>query len=100
LIPEIFAATYRALGERMEDYLDLRRIDPTYRFHFGDGTHLALTADLKAMQEQLEAIEPSSFGEMLRYMVEGQRHYSLAVEDLAGRNFYSFSIISIQKMLV
>ena len=74
----------------MEDYLDLRRIDPTYRFHFGDGTHLALTADLKAMQEQLEAIEPSSFGEMLRYMVEGQRHYSLAVEDLAGRNFYGF----------
>jgi phytoene desaturase len=90
LIPEIFARTYEALGARMEDQLDLRRIDPTYRFHFEDGTYLDLTKDLNAMREQLEAIEPGSFGAMLRYMVEGQRHYHLAVEDLAGRNFYNF----------
>jgi phytoene desaturase len=90
LIPEIFTAAYAALGEKMEDHLDLQRIDPTYRFHFDDGAHLALTANLKAMKEQLEAIEDGSFGEMLRYMVEGQRHYNLAVEDLAGRNFYNF----------
>jgi phytoene desaturase len=91
LIPEIYADTYAALGERMEDHLDLRRIDPTYQFHFDDGRHLALTADLKEMQRQLEAIEPGSFAGLLRYMVEGQRHYNLAVDDLAGRNFYKFS---------
>src|SRR5438034_1617649 len=31
LMPEVFAETYSALGERMEDHLDLHRIDPTYR---------------------------------------------------------------------
>ena len=31
LMPPTFAATYAALGERMEDHLDLVRIDPTYR---------------------------------------------------------------------
>lgn len=90
LIPEIFSKTFQALGTCMEDQLDLRRIDPTYRFHFDDGNYLDLTSDLRKMQEQLEAIEPGSFGAMLRYMVEGQRHYNLAVEDLAGRNFYNF----------
>jgi phytoene desaturase len=89
LIPEIFAETYAALGERMEDHLDLRRIDPTYRFHFDNGDQLALTADMNAMQSQLEAIEPGSFGGLLRYLVEGHQHYSLAVKRLAGRNFYS-----------
>jgi phytoene desaturase len=89
LIPEMFAETYTALGERMEDHLDLHRIDPTYRFHFDDGNQLALTADMNAMQSQLEAIEPGSFGGLLRYLVEGHQHYSLAVKRLAGRNFYS-----------
>jgi len=47
LMPEVFAETYAELGERMEDHLDLRRIDPTYRIRFDDGTQLALTSDLK-----------------------------------------------------
>jgi len=90
LIPEFFASAYTMLGERIDDHLDLRRIDPTYRFHFDDGTQLSLTSDLKAMQGQLEAIEPGSFGGLLRYMVEGHQHFNLAVKDLAGRNFYNF----------
>jgi len=43
LMPPTFAATYAALGERMEDHLDLVRIDPTYRVHFNDGSTLDLT---------------------------------------------------------
>src|SRR5690348_9458097 len=46
LMPEVFAETYTALGERMEDHLELRRIDPTYQLRFEDGTRLALTSDL------------------------------------------------------
>lgn len=89
LMPAVFAETYTALGERMEEHLDLRRIDPTYRVHFDDGTQLALTPDLNAMQAQLEAIEPGSFGGLLRYLVEGHQHYHLALQRFVGRNFYS-----------
>lgn len=72
LMPEVFAETYAALGQRMEDHLDLRRIDPTYRIRFDDGTQIALTHNLNDMQAQLEAIEPGSFGGLLRYLVEGE----------------------------
>jgi len=89
LMPEVFAETYAALGERMEDHLDLRRIDPTYRIHFDDGTRLALSANIHAMQSQLEAIEPGSFGGLLRYLAEGHEHYHLSLERFVGRNFYS-----------
>src|SRR5690242_1946509 len=89
LMPEVFAATYAALGARMEDHLDLRRVDPTYHVRFDDGTHLALTANLHALQTQLEALEPGSFGGLLRYLCEGHRHYHLALERFIGRNFYS-----------
>jgi phytoene desaturase len=88
LMPEIFAETYTALGERMEDHLELRRIDPTYQLRFEDGAQLALTSNLNTMQAQLEAIEPGSFGGLLRYLVEGQEAYHLCLQRFVGRNFY------------
>jgi len=87
LMPEIFSEAFADLGERMEDHLDLRRVDPTYRIHFSDASTLALTADLNAMQAQLEAMEPGSFGAFLRYLNEGHRHYELVLSRVAGRNF-------------
>ncbi len=87
LMPEIFEETYAALGEHLHHHLDLRRIDPTYRIHFADGEQLALTSDMNALRSQLEAIEPGSFGHLLRYLAEGNRHYRMSLENFIGRNF-------------
>ncbi|HET9494400.1 MAG TPA: phytoene desaturase family protein [Chloroflexia bacterium] len=87
LMPEVFRRTYEALGERLEDHLDLRRIDPTYSVHFTDGAEIALTSDLSSLQEQLEAIEPGSFGGLLRFLEEGRKHHRLALDKFVGRNF-------------
>lgn len=89
LLPQTYAETYAALGERMEDHLELKRIDPTYRVHFADGTELALSANINWMQQQLEAIQPGAFGGFLRYLVEGHRHFHLSLERFVGRNFYT-----------
>jgi phytoene desaturase len=87
LMPEVFAETYTALGERMEDHLDLRRIDPTYTVRFSDGLGLQLTADLLKMQSQLDSIEPDAFDGFLRYMAEGNKHYHVSLDKFVGRNF-------------
>ena len=89
LMPEIFAETFRSLGEQMEDYLELTRVDPTYHIHFGDGTSLSLTSDLDTMREQLEAIEPGSFREFLDYLEECARHYRLAIPRFMKREYRS-----------
>lgn len=87
LMPEVFAETYAALGERMEDHLQLLRVDPTYELTFGDGSTLSLSGDLTALAPQLEALEPGSFAAFLRYLQEGQRHYDQALQHFVGRNF-------------
>ncbi len=89
LMPAVFAETYRELGERMEDHLDLIHLDPTYRVHFHDGQTFDLTPNLIRMREQLEAIEPGSFGAFLRFMSEGYRHYNVSLDRFVGRNFRS-----------
>ncbi len=89
LMPAVFAETYAALGEKMDDHLDLVHLDPTYRVHFHDNQTLDLTPNLIRMREQLEAIEPGSFGAFLRFLSEGYRHYHVSLDRFVGRNFKS-----------
>lgn len=89
LMPEVWRETYGALGERMEDWIDLMRLDPTYRVHFHDGSMLDLTGDMLRMREQLDALEPGAFGSYLRFVAEGYRHMDLSLRRFVGRNFYS-----------
>ena len=71
----------------MRERLDLQRVDPTYHLVFDDGSQLALTSDMKSMQEQLESIQPGSFQGLLRYLQEGERHYQLVLDKLVNRDF-------------
>ncbi|MGC9399775.1 MAG: phytoene desaturase family protein [Anaerolineae bacterium] len=89
LMPETYAQTYADLDERMEDHLDLRRVEPNYRVHFHDDSYLDITPNLVEMREQLEAMEPGSFQSLLDFMEEGYRHYYLSLEKFVGRNFYT-----------
>jgi phytoene desaturase len=91
LMPDVFAETYAALEEKMEDHLELKRIDPTYRIHFHDDSILDLTSNLESMRAQLDAMEPGSFEAFLRFMGEGYRHYRLSLKHFVGRNFTSLA---------
>lgn len=87
LMPSLYESEFRALGASMSELLDLKRIDPTYHLVFDDGSQLALTSDMKSMQEQMEAFQPGSFQGLLRYLQEGGRHYQLALDKLVNRDF-------------
>ncbi|MCQ3936109.1 MAG: phytoene desaturase [Chloroflexi bacterium] len=89
LMPEVWEEAFAALGERMSDHLDLRRIDPTYKVHFDDGLRLELTSDIGKMQTQLEAVDKTAFTGFLGYIAEGAKHYKISVEKFVGRNFYN-----------
>ena len=87
VMPLVYEAEFAALGASMRETLNPQRVDPTYQLVFDDGSQLALTSDLKSMQEQLEGIQPGSFQGFLRYVEEGDRHYRLAMERLVNRDF-------------
>jgi phytoene desaturase len=91
VMPGLYAQEFAALGESVQDALELRRVDPTYHLRFDDGSGLALTSDLEQMRAQLEAVEKGSFGPFLRYVEEGCAHYRLAMEHIVRRNFRSLA---------
>jgi phytoene desaturase len=87
VMPLLYESEFQALGTSMREMLDLQRVDPTYHLVFDDGSQLALTSDMKSMQEQLETFEAGSFDGLLRYLTEGHRHYHLGIERLVSRDF-------------
>lgn len=55
-MPELIADALDAVGERLEDWLDLRPVDPLYRAHYPDGTTLDVRADVEAMAAEVERV--------------------------------------------
>jgi phytoene desaturase len=87
VMPLLYEAEFRTLGASLHERLDLLRVDPTYHLVFDDGSQLALSSDMKAMHEQLEAIQPGSFQGLLGYLQEGEQHYQLVLDKLVNRDF-------------
>lgn len=89
VMPLLYEAEFRSLGAgaSIHELLSLQRVDPTYHLVFDDGSQLALTSDMRSMQEQLEAIQPGSFDGLQRYLQEGERHYQIVLDKLVNRDF-------------
>jgi phytoene desaturase len=90
MMPEIYSRAFSDLGEKIEDHLELIRVDPNYEIYFPDGTHLTMSTDKNQMRKQLEAIEPGSYDSLTEYLKEGEENYKLAMRYLIDRDFQSF----------
>ncbi len=55
-MPELIADALDAVGERLEDWLDLDPVDPLYRAYYPDGSTLDVRADSDAMAAEIERV--------------------------------------------
>ena len=55
-MPGLIADCFDSLGERMEDWVELHRVDPAYRAHFADGSQLDVHTDVDAMAAEIETV--------------------------------------------
>ena len=59
-LPSVLARIFAEAGRRLDDYLELVRIDPQWRSFFADGTTLDLRADIDQMSAGLDAFAPGT----------------------------------------
>jgi len=69
LFPEKYMEAFEALGEKMEDHVQITRVEPSaYRAHYGDGTSFDLIYDMEKMRKQVDDIEPGAGGAFIRFL--------------------------------
>ena len=79
-MPDLIADALDSVGERLEDWLDLRPVDPLYRAHYPDGSTLDVHADVDAMAAEVERV--CGPGEAAGY----RRFVDVRVRALPGRD--------------
>jgi phytoene desaturase len=89
-MPGLIQDCFDALGERMEDWLDLLPVEPAYRAHFADGSRLDVLTDTDAMAEEIFAVcgGPSAAG-FRRYVDFVTRLYRWEMRSFIDRNIDS-----------
>jgi phytoene desaturase len=92
-MPEVFAHFFALLGERIEDHVDLVRLDPAYRlFAEPDAPGAAaepfdVTADPEQNFALFEAMEPGAGEAFRRYTAESSEAYRTALDHFLYTTF-------------
>ena len=94
-IPSVLRRIFSEAGARMEDYLDLVRLDPQWRCFFDDGSALDLAQNPDAMAQTLDAFAPgTNSGARYREFID----YSARLESISERHFFYKPIGGLRDM--
>ena len=77
-MPHILRKLYADLGERLEDHLELRALDPHAEYVYPDGFRLTVPALLEEWLEVVRALEPRDAEGVRRLHELGERIYRLS----------------------
>lgn len=77
-MPWVFADLFSAAGARLEDALDLVRVQPLARYHFADGTSFDYPSSMPEWLATVQALEPQDVDGFWRFMALGARVFELS----------------------
>lgn len=82
--PDLIRRVFKCAGVRMEDYLDLVKLDPFYRIYFHDGSSLDYTDDSEQMKQQMALFSETDAGNYDRFMAHTRQLYDAVITDGLG----------------
>jgi phytoene desaturase len=89
-MPDLLAEALATVGERLDDWLELTRLDPAYRAHYPDGSTLDVITDTARMSAEIGRVcGPREADGYLRFVDFARRLWSLERADFIERNFDS-----------
>lgn len=94
-IPSVLRRIFTEAGARLEDYLELVRLDPQWRCFFDDGSVLDLAQNPEAMARTLDGFAPeTNSGEHYQKFID----YSARLDSISQRHFFYKPIGGLRDM--
>lgn len=82
--PDLIQQVFEVAGKRMEDYLDLVKLDPFYRIYFHDGSFLDYTGDGDQMKQQMAQVNTEDADNYEDFMRHTRQLYDAVITDGLG----------------
>ena len=101
LMPDVFENFFEFMGEKVEDHLDLIRLEPSYRIFFKDDNKVIdMFSDLERDIPVLEELEPGAGEKLKEYLDKARQQYEIAKEGFMYKNYDSiFDFINFRTMI-
>jgi phytoene desaturase len=82
MMPYVLEEIFSAVGMRVSDFVELKRLDPMYRLLIGNDrgtapTQIDTTGDLAKMAAQLERVQPGDGAAFLRFIADNRKKLAL-----------------------
>ena len=90
LMPDIFEHFFSLVGENISDYLDLKRLDPSYKIWFEEHPKpVEMTSDLERDSKIFESFEPGVMKKINIYLKEAAAKYNISKQTFIYKPFNS-----------
>jgi phytoene desaturase len=89
-MPDLLARPFEALGEPLDDWVTLHRLDPAYRARFPDGSSIDVRTDVDAMADEITATcGPKDADGYRRFVTYLRELYRIEMPHFIDRNLDS-----------
>ncbi len=99
LMPDVFEKFFAEFGKKPSDYMNLKRLDPSYRVYFGDKEYVDISKDLDKNFNIFEKMEKGATDKMKKYLETSKYQYDLAMKDFIYKDFQSLTEFLKPKLL-
>lgn len=73
LYPRILSDIFHACGERLEDHVELKRLDPQYHLIYEGGGEIRATPDLARLEREVAGLCPADAAHVRRFLDDNRR---------------------------
>lgn len=86
IYPAVLEEVFRRCGMRLEDHVQMERLDPQYRLVFEDGGELLATPNVQRMKQAIARLCPADADQLERYLADNRRKFA-AFEPILQKPF-------------
>jgi phytoene desaturase len=87
LMPDVFENFFAEFDKKPEDYMNLVRLNPSYRVFYDKDDFVDISKDLEKNLELFESIEKGASEKMKKYLETSKYQYEVAMKDFIYKDY-------------
>ncbi|WP_230471266.1 phytoene desaturase family protein [Hymenobacter jejuensis] len=93
-MPDVFEQYFGRFGHKVADFYELVRLDPSYAVIFGENDFLNIPAQMPALRQMFEELEPGSAAQLDEFLRQAAYKYEVGINKfvhMPGRSLMEFA---------
>lgn len=99
-MPDVFEKFFKDFNKDINDYINLKRLDPSYRVYFSNDENIDIPADYESLKKLFESLEEGSGLKLDGFLKQAEEKYKVGINNLVYKpglsltEFMNFETIS------